>query len=504
MNKNKIFRKMYNNKRNYLIPILNTNNNINPNIKPSKDKKTHYDNNLRNMISSSNISYRKNTKKSNIRYIDNYTKHKSNSISKINIFNDSDSNPDNDIKIPNKPKKNKFAINRNNSQNYLLSNPNKTKSISTLINQKNKSQIFSCLETKNYYELINNTKYLVNNQETAPLYPKNSNKKLYRSTSQPKVNCNNNSIFHSRNIDQLNNENDSKIYLCNSGRGNNHNKNNCNISNYYVIDKKPVEKKLYKNKSCIYNEKDTDSIFNLNKIKMKNKKGHNRHNNSVILKLSKEENYTKKIDTFNNIYFNNSNINSNNNKNRRILLADEQNSPKIVDSLKTYKEMVINKLGIKNNNSNNNNNKDTKSQTKTQTVSSVSLSTSLPNSLNPKKIIKQNNYNNYNNKNINLPAKPLMTNEMLSFPMEEVDDGSNDTFDKNEFKASNTKTVNKKTNISYGSYGPEDIHFKFVELYKYQKKFYNNLEKKSGNNKENLEPDEAKYFENYGEKVPFI
>ena len=501
MNKNNIFKKMYNTKRNYLIPILNTNNNISSNIKPVKDIKSYYNHSLRNIISSSNISYRKNTKKSNIRYIDNYQKHKSNSLCKINIFNDSELNTDNDIKIPNKPKKNKLTLYRNNSQNYLVSNPSKTKPISTLINQKNKSQIFSCLETKNYYELINNTKYLAND-ETAPTNSQNSKRKIHRCTSQPKVNFNNNSIFRSRNIEQLNNDNNSKIGLYNSDRENSNNKNNCNINNYYVIDKKPLEKKHHKNKSYIFNNEETHPIFNLNKIKKTNYKKHNNHNNSVIIKINKEENYAKKIDTFNNIYFNNSSINSNNDFNKnRILLADDQNSPKIVDNLKSYKEMVINKLGIKNNNLNNNNNKDTKLQTKTQTVSSISLSTSVPNSLNPKKIYKQNNYNNKNNKNISMPAKPLMTNEMLSFPMEDVDDNINDNYYKKDFKNSNVKKVNKKNNISYG---PEEIHYKFVELHKYQKKFYKSLEKNIGNHMKYEEPEEAKYFENYDEKVPII
>ncbi len=128
-----------------------------------------------------------------------------------------------------------------------------------------------------------------------------------------------------------------------------------------------------------------------------------------------------------------------------------------------------------------------------------------------------NNNNNINEKNY--------INNLITSESTEINNIVNIMNNKlQQFKANNSFYSSSKKNINDTPEGPEDIHYRFVELYKQNKLFYNNLKSKfadkvSDNNDKNNNIDIIdndnyyfgkeefeEYFENYedNDNVPYI
>ena len=135
---------------------------------------------------------------------------------------------------------------------------------------------------------------------------------------------------------------------------------------------------------------------------------------------------------------------------------------------------------------------------------------------------KSNEINNINNKNKNNKNKDIQ----LIFPSIIKNDFNNDSSQESTNQIistySNKMTINN-TNMGYrkekfiSSFldGPEDIHYRFVDLHKQRKLFYENLCNKLEENKNSIDINKqdmndfekseySEYFDNYNEDVPFI
>ena len=121
-----------------------------------------------------------------------------------------------------------------------------------------------------------------------------------------------------------------------------------------------------------------------------------------------------------------------------------------------------------------------------------------------KSIESSNNYNNNNDKNITSESSEL--SNIVSSMNNEI---------KKYKKNSTSFYLNGERNFFCSPDGPEDFHFRFVELCKQNDSFFRNL-KSNIENKENqdktkkdsikecLELDNKQYFENFEEDVPYI
>ena len=121
-----------------------------------------------------------------------------------------------------------------------------------------------------------------------------------------------------------------------------------------------------------------------------------------------------------------------------------------------------------------------------------------------KSIESSNNYNNNNDKNITSESTEL--NNIVSLMNNEI----------KKFKKNSTSFyLNGERNFFCSPDGPEDFHFRFVELCKQNDSFFRNLKSNIENKqnqdktkkdsiKECLELDNKQYFENFEEDVPYI
>ena len=347
------------------------------------------------------------------------------------------------------------------------------------------------------------------------------------------------SYNHNNNLNLINNNIKSKSGLSLAQRKQNLSQGNMdyiNFDEYYnynnfqnsrnqrIIMKKPI--------------KDNNKDFYNNKTQ---KKKYSRYDNNKCIierkiyadeKKIKKHNDTKNVENktlpnncdnmYNKMLFNNIKLNINKELNLNALRQSEKivsNLTNITNMTNITNNSISNNININENNHNISNSQSNKLLIKSRTNNI--LNTSLEELTEKSNEIQNiNNKTNKNNKNKEIK---------LIFPSFVKNDFNNDSSQESTNQIistySNKMTINN-ANIGYrkekfiSSFldGPEDIHYRFVELHKQRKMFYENLCNKleenknckdiNNINKQNMNDFEkseySEYFDNYNEDVPFI
>ena len=411
--------------------------------------------------------------------------------------------------------KKSVKLNRNNNKN--------SSHIYNLSLQRQKSQGITSL--KNY---INNTQLNNNNIKYQRL-----NSKILSETKTPKlIELLNNKIKRKRYylesynnnlniVNNNNNNNKSKAGLSLAHKKKNLSQGNMDYINFdeyynYNLDQnsrnqREVVKKLIKDNNKDYYNKTHKIKYNRydkNKciIEIKvyaDEKKNNKNNDEKNVENKTLPNNCDSI--YNKILFNNIKLNINKELNLNAL----RNSDKIIsDNNNNITDNYNLNINDKNQNTHNRNSNKLLFKSKTNNILNTSLEDLTE---------KNNEIKNKNNKNKDI---------QLIFPNINKNDFNNDSSQESTNQIistySNKMTINN-ANIGYrkekfiSSFldGPEDIHYRFVELHKQRKMFYENLCNKLDENKNSIDINKqnmndfekseySEYFDNFNEDVPFI
>lgn len=268
---------------------------------------------------------------------------------------------------------------------------------------------------------------------------------------------------------------------------------------------KLITNKIKKIKGLI--EKNKNILKNTHNLKSKLSEPKN--NNKNIIKSVKKENIDNKITV---------NLNS---KNSKIKQKIEINSYMKIDTTISPNSSLVtktpesSKLICSKKTNNGKNTSSTKNIYKFRNKKNgghLPGSLSCKNSCHSKSSIKNNNTNktNYINSNNLVTSESTELNNIVNVMNNKLQ----------QFKANNSFYLSEKNNKFISPDGPEDFHFRFVELYKLNKLFYEKLKskfididlnnnEKNNNVKENDDECSGKYefeenFEGYEDNVPYI
>ena len=388
-----------------------------------------------------------------------------------------------------------ITLQRQNSQGALYSLKNYINETQiTHINQKyqrTNSHLLSETKTPKLIELLNNKiKSKKNYLET---YNNNNSNKANNTSNKPKAPL---SLAHKRkntsqgNMDYINFDEYYNYNIFKSSRNQKLIKKIAKENHQDYNNKLPKTKyDRYDKNKCIIERK----IYGGERQTKKN-------DGEKITEIKTLPNNCESI--YNKILFNNIKLNINKELHLNSLKKSEHNNNINID--------IKNKNNIYNN-SNNSNISSYKILNKSK--SNNILNTSLEDLTLNNNIENTNIINNNNKKDIKLIFPPLNKCDLNNDSSQESTNQIGNSFS-NKLTINSNFGYRKEKFISSFLDGPEDIHYRFVDLHKQRKMFYENLCNKmedDGNNIDNkvdindFEKNEySEYFDNYNEKVPLI